>query len=488
MAFDVVVAPPTLYYAQADGTNFKDSAFLGAKLEKQTAFKNLISEFIKPKAGTPGRLECATRPWFPLWRVDLKSRPDAKGIAVIAPGGLNGSDEKNELSSKGDEASEFIDSWFFEPAVTIDSSGNASLGVGAGTVHRAHLVIMSSHGWLGGFAQGDFGQPKWFLVGKTAEQGRGFKGPVWVILTQCSTLNSATWASWTKILARSTPHVRGILGYEEVAPGASAAATINDKFVASLKAGKTFLEAWVANNLKNNWAAIVHKDALQDKLKDLPDIVQGKRPLSDVSTTETTFNYYGLLKNVDNGKKKEIYDKRPPFDLKLFASMAAIPGNGEGFSGRKRYEVKPSTLDDMWHAIVVADDANPPEYHVEVTAPSDMTSLTVEWIHIRPTKPRLKMNKIFKPAASTSSGAKVATKGAKSELTVVDLSPASTTCKVVFTSQTVASLSAMDGKGNDFLEPHHSYLYPRVTVKLASGSELKADFPTIGLSYYGPTQ
>ena len=51
-------------------------------------------------------------------------------------------------------------------------------------------------------------------------------GPVWVILAQCSTLNAVCWPSWAKVLMNSDPNVRGILGYEEVAPGASASAAI----------------------------------------------------------------------------------------------------------------------------------------------------------------------------------------------------------------------------------------------------------------------
>jgi hypothetical protein len=490
MGFDVVVAPPTLYYAQADGTNFKDSAVLGAKLEKQTAFKNLISEFIKPKSGTPGRLECAKRPWFPLWRVNQKSEPDDKGIAVVAPSGLNGgpADENDDIGefadeAQRDEASAFFNTWFFEPAVTIDSSGEATLGVGAGTVHRAHLVIMSSHGWLGGFAGGElWNQKKWYLAGKVAEDGRGFKGPVWVILTQCSTLCGATWPSWVKILQNSSPHVRGILGYEEVAPGAKAAAAINENFVASLKAGKSFLEAWKANNKGNNWAAIVHKDALGDKLKDLPDIVQNKKKLASVATTATSASYNGYLKNVKSGAAQEIFLESPPFKLKLFSKLAG-----------SMFEVKPSTLDSQ-RASLLTYESKPPtnhppaEYHLEVTAPSEMTSVTIEWIHIRPSKPRLNMSKIFKPATATTTapGATIttSTKGTKKELTQVDVS-AGTSCKVVFPAQPPDVMRTIDGHGDNALEAHHSYLYPRVTVKLKAGGELKFDFATTGISYYG---
>ncbi len=480
---DVKVAPPPLYYAQADGTSFVDSAKFGKDLETKTAFRNIIAEFMKPSAAEPARLEDPDHPWFPMWRVNTSAQKDPKGIAVIAPSGLNGSgtSEFPGGSADWDKVSEFFDSWFFEPAVTVDGSGKATLGVGAGTVHRAHLVVMSSHGWLGGFAGGEiWEQRKWYLIGRVAEKGRGFKGPLWVLLTQCSTLNSATWPSWAKVLANSSPHVRGILGYEEVAPGASVAAAIGKGFVQKLKEGQSFLAAWKAVNPSSNWAAIVHKDAVNDKLKDLHDIAAGKKPLADVTTTATTFNYYGYLKNYKSGAAQEIYLKEPPFKF----------GFALKYSG-KTYTVGPSTLDGGQSRLADADAA--PAWSWELTiATSDgsaMKSVSVEWIHIRPSKVRLKMDKIWQPPTA-SPAATITNTGTKKETFTAELSAPGASVTLTWKAQPASVLSAVSGDqsyhGDDKLVPHHSYLYPRVKVTPdGGGSPLTFDFPTNGLSWYG---
>lgn len=479
---DVKVAPPPLYYAQADGTSFKDSAFFGIDLEKKTSFRNLISEFMAPRASEPGRLEDPTRPWFPMWRVNAQSKADPKGIAVVAPSGLNGS-AKAEFGHDAkvwDKVSEYFDTWFFEPAVTVDASGKATLGVGAGTVHRAHLVVMSSHGWLGGFAGGEiWEQRKWYLVGKVAADGRGFKGPLWVMLTQCSTMNSATWSSWAKILMNSNPHVRGILGYEEAAPAAAPAAAIGQGFVQKLKDGQTFLAAWKASNTGANWAAIVHKDAVNDKLKDLPAIAAGKKPLADVSTTATTFNYYGYLKNYKSAAAQEIYLKEPPFGFKL-----------ELEKGGKRYEVGPSTLSAGQSMLVdgTRDSTRSWQATIKTNDGSDLKSVSLEWIHIRPTKVRLQMDKIFQPAAAGVPGT-VTAKGAKKETTLFELQSPAPSVTVAFRAQPASVMAPVSGDqsyhGDAKLVPHHSYLYLRATATPVSGAAMTFDFPTSGLSWYG---
>lgn len=479
---DVIVAPPPLYYAQADGTNFYDSAKFGKDLETKAGFRNIISEFMTPSSSEPARLEDPSRPWFPMWRVNTAnpSVQDPKGIAVIAPSGLNGS-AKGEFPggrSDWDKVSEFFDRWFFEPAVTVDATGKATLGVGAGTVHRAHLVVMSSHGWLGGFAGGEiWEQRKWYLIGRVAAEGRGFKGPLWVILPQCSTMNSATWPSWAKVLANSSPHVRGILGYEESAPGARTAAAIGSGFVQKLKDGQSFLTAWRNSNPSSNWAAIVHKDAVNDRLRDLRDIAAGKKPLADVTTTATTFNYYGYLKNVKSGAAQEILLKDPPFGF-------AFTQNGS-----RRVDIGPATLDGAvlydgdrasgwtWEMTISATDGKP------------LKSVSVEWIHIRPTKVRLQTDKIWQPPAA-SPAATVTNTGARKETFTADLTAPGTSVKLTWTAQPKSVMSAVIGPwdyhGDDKLVAHHSYLYPRIKVTPdGGGSAVSFDFPTNGLSWYG---
>lgn len=485
---DVVakVAPPTLYYAQADGTEFKDSQWFGYELETKAGFRNLLSDFVPADPTTTGLLKAGNAPDLPIWRVNASSQADAKGIAVMAPGGLNGSNfsEFGNDRKRADKAAEEFEKFFVTPAVSVDAAGAVSLGAvpGAKAIHRAHLLAVSSHGWLGGYCMGNLGQRKWWVVGDLAQRGLGFRGPLWIILAQCSTLNSATWASWATMLAKSDPHVRGILGYEEVAPGANVAAVIGKGFVASLKAGKTFLEAWKERNSAANWAAIVHKDAVNDKLKDLPKLVASNAKFASVDTTSTSFSYYGYLKNDKKGAAQEIYIKSPPFAL-------AVKSTGTGFTG----PITPATLAQP-AAYLINRDKYVVSYEVTVTADAadpEIEKATFEWIHIRPTKVRLDMTQVFDdPVSSPSATVKQALVKGKKAAFELTLSTASRSVKAIFATKDKAGMSSVatndvNYHGDDKLVPHHSYIYLRVTLKLVGGATKTHDFPTQGMSWLG---
>jgi hypothetical protein len=124
----------------------------------------------------------------------------------------------------------------------------------------ARLLFVSSHGWQSGSMKGDSLKPDsnqpsetsraydpetpYFLLGAEAEKGVGFRGPDWIILAQCSTLNSSTWPLWARILGRSSPGVRGILAYEEASPKPEPAVVATERFFKYLDQGATFLDAW----------------------------------------------------------------------------------------------------------------------------------------------------------------------------------------------------------------------------------------------------
>ena len=150
---------------------------------------------------------------------------------------------------------------------------------------RAELLLISSHGWLGGYMRGNNmdemlnANPeaarktrgtiaKYFSIGQASAEGKGFRGPLWIVLAQCSTANSATWELWTEVFAKSKPIVRGILAYEEASPGPSGSITISKKFFDALQQKRTILDAWKQANSNQKWAAIVHKDAMNDRIQD----------------------------------------------------------------------------------------------------------------------------------------------------------------------------------------------------------------------------
>ena len=79
--------------------------------------------------------------------------------------------------------------------------------------------------------------------------------------------------------------------------------------------------------------------------------------------------------------------------------------------------------------------------------------------------------------------------GAKKETFTAKLDAPAASVILTWKAQPESVMSAVTADisyhGDDKLVPHHSYLYPRVTVTPSGGSAQTFDFPTNGLSWYG---
>ncbi len=526
----VNVDPPPLYYLVIDGTEELDSGTFGKEIQERFKWKNLVGELdVDPADKT--RLVDATHP-FLLVRKCM----DATGttpIPVVTPAGTSGlgqdtawarytnddpvlensscetgSDgELTWTSDDGDfvtmgrhtaceQATRFVPTLLLRPRLVRKDFADASHWVFADMdepdqeARKASLVYVSSHGWLGGFmapnemlpnptvqpaaAQREYGSARrWFLVGR--ESTMNFQGPLWVVLGQCSTLNSATWAHWAKMMAGGSPVVRGILGYEEVAPVAYRAAYITQKFFKELEAGKSFLAAWKSANVTTGsgsepWAAIVHTEALEDKMQDFRAFpaLTAHAP-TDLSSPAS---YRGFLRSIPDGE--EIRDVPPPFEFTLWN----LPNAAEPDGPRKavtpdhlagwRAQLQPGQSWDM----VIAPAASDP--------PDTIVSAVVEMIHIRPTyTEQIPIAALFDVIVASTSPAvaddAIRQTAALNKLTVT--CPAGTQVLTIHLGISAGRIV--------YTVPHvmafHTYVWWRVTLVTANGGTLNHDFRMQGL-------
>lgn len=365
---------------------------------------------------------------------------------------------------------------------------------GQNPVYRASLLYISSHGWLGGFSMGNairdwndarpvppvyapaddggtvpvgddprnmfWPQRKYFVIGQMDALGQAFFGPEWIILAQCSTVNDATHAMWARVLARSFPQVRGVLGYEEASPAAYASISIADTFVDRLQRGETFFEAWKAANHGQNWAAIIHKDALGDTLSNF-----AKRPPLRGQTTQS---YLGGASRAP--KLAPVSDPPAPFFVRVFNETAADPG--------ARGEVTPATLDHP-----TAELAAGTRYRVVIELPGGVISqIKFQWIHIRDTFKQFALASLFKNIYVD--GRPDARLDLSDPKTVkLTLAPTDSAVSICFEAQDHQKL---DTSG---LEAAHSYIWPRVYLSgtfagsTRPASDVKYDFKDRGLLY-----
>jgi hypothetical protein len=293
-----------------------------------------------------------------------------------------------------------------------------------------------------------------FAVGRAAAAGAAFRGPRWIVLAQCSTLAPATWPLWATLLARSRPHVRGILAYEESAPAPGPSAELARDFV-DLSAGARglpLLAAWerVNRTRGRKWAAIVHKEAVNDRLSS----IAATADFSDVFTSDTTSSYLGF----SDGRPGELRQVGEPFELRIHHSHRGAD-----------HEIRPDTLHSPHAELDVGR-----WYTIELTAPPPdaFTTVRLRLVHNRSTYPKQPAwSRIFRQVQFDHdlSGA-----GQDTPTLVIE---ARRPAQRMLVGVRCGALAASG------LERHHSYLWLRAQATLRSGRRLSHDFTTKGLHY-----
>jgi len=532
------IAPPQRYYLCIDGTGAADSVEYGKLLQgKPFGFRNLATEFLKPDTKGEQRLEDPAHPFLPICTFQVAGFKDP--IAVVCPGGRNGvgldqfwqnykGEEPDEQANQGrhvfippnstarvetfgrhtasTKSSLLMRDLILVPAIErgVDKQGKpfAQLKTGplAGIFNStepdvfAEFLLVSSHGWLGGFMRGDSmaasktAEPEkaraefmplfvYFLAGLAAAENRFFFGPKWIILAQCSTLNSATWVSWVKLMAAGIPKVRGILGYEEVSPGVQGSITIANDFFTRLRNGQTMLNAWRAANAKEKWAAIVHKEAVKDLMTKWDEMPL----LKEARVTKDVGDYLAFGASLERGKEKfpngkEVRDVPPPFAVKVeTADDVRTPT-------RPLQEITEDTLDR-----VRAKMQNDMDVRLTITPPAGarISSATVRWIHMRETHDKQPpLNSIFRDLAGDPPGSVQLTVSAadptKPTAQVINVTPAAGPIdRIVITSK----IQGDDVLNRSGMERNHSFVWPLVRIVLDSGKDESFPFSTRGLLF-----
>ena len=496
-------APGNFYYVAIDGTEALDSVTFSQLLETNTGWKNLAGQFLEkePKKGL--RLLDPAHPYLPIClfgRIAVVSPNGRNGLAIDdfwmhyqgelpseAPDGTKDwTDLGDTYTTKGrltaaENCADFMFRFMLQPAVEIVQEGDTlsrrfvdGAPAAGARVFAADLLFVSSHGWLGGYMRGNpalqavGATPKeteaqfyttrpYFVVGRAAKNGLSFRGPKWIILAQCSTVNSATWPLWASIFARSSPQVRGILAYEEASPDAGASQAISMKFFSLLRQNVPFLDAWKQANPIVKWAAIVHKDALGDTLPGWAAL----KPLSGTSLDPQDPSYLGFLTTGPLGEP--IVDIPPPFGFKV----------EHDFKGNGWLEATPEVL-DFGRAKLIANEA----YRITITAPDGETidMVSVRMVHIRPTYPKqIPLASLFNAPTVLDGAVTVATSGVADLIATASGAPGES-CMIGLDSLDATALASSGA------ELSHAYFWFHVELTTPTGTQTH-DFKTQGLSY-----
>jgi hypothetical protein len=479
--------PPPLYYLCIDGTEAQDAATFGALLE-QRGWKNLATTYLKPAKDDPSRLLDPAHDFLPIPLVEAKGRR----IAVVAPGGRDGKGldsfwrrYPHHANGWGDTtvvgryaaaelSCQFTSKLILRPQVhthqlepeRLDRHlADEALPYDSRHAPAAKILYVSSHGYQSGVMRGDTLQEgpavppttrlryrpnnALFSVARACADGKGFQGPEWIVLAQCSTVNASTWVSWARILARSSPGVRGILAYEDSSPLAEPARRVAEQFFGYLTQGLPFLLSWSLANPSKRWAAIVHKDAVEDKLTEFAQF----RPLAGVSSTGHSPNYYGYL---STSGRQPILETNPPFRLVL-----------ENQKGSDFHEIRPEDPDSPVGRFVQGTS-----YRLTVHAPEGdpLREVTLTVINIRASfDPQIAWDRLFEGFATDPSAR---------------IEGQSSTTLTIRMAETAREAIALKLRARDplsaGLDQEHSFLWFRIYIRTRSDA-LVYDFRNVGL-------
>ena len=530
-----------LYFLLIDGMCEMDSAGFGGLLESRFKWKNLVNE-LDPAPEDKRRLVDAAHPFLIVRKI---ADPNGgSSVPVVDPCGecgfgtdrawLSYSHDKpvierspHETKAKGEinwadqghttfgrhtayeQSSRFVPTMLVRPRLMRREYNGAShwsfaeMDEDVTEARTASLVYVSSHGWLGGFMAGDLMQPskaaepdaakevyyprsRWFLVGRDSTMP--FQGPLWVILAQCSTLNSATWAMWARMMAGGSPVVRGILGYEEAAPGAIRSTAIVKKLCDKLQAGETFLNAWkqantIAGGASEPWAAIVHNEALGDTMKDF----RAFKALEANAPTDLTepASYKGYLRSIPDGE--DIRDEEPKFKLALWALPETTdPSASPGAATSQRQPITPEFLSlrrariragGGWELSLSADD---PDSGDAVK----LKSARIEMVHIRRSyADQIPFASIFDQISVTASPKPDDDKlDFKLSKNVIEITCREDT-EIILVTLSIAK--SKDVLTVPHLQPDHSYLWWRVTLITEANADAPENEKTHEFRLYG---
>jgi hypothetical protein len=519
--------PANLYYLAIDGTWAIDSVTYGELLENEFGWKNLVGHFLEARPDDATLLLDPAHRFLPICL--YKAKTPSKSVAVVCPGGREsvgkdsiwkayagefpheapngrvrwaqfGNGETFGRHTAALRSAMFMQSLIRDPAIELNRRDGKLLPQltdldhpdriqpPESDVYRADLLIVSSHGWLGGYMRGNL-IPAWpeaepeaarpelvpplplYAVGEAAEKRQGFFGPRWIILAQCSTVNKSTWPLWAAVLARSHPAVRGILAYEEVSPGPDESAAVARAFVAGLKLKKSMLQSWIDANQGQKWAAIVHKEAREDRIAAWRSF---KEP-SSVTTTGDSGAYEGYLRSVPRGE--EIRLVPPPFDC---AVSSTDPSQQPDIqqpppAGARWDEVTPASLfrararlDQQWYQVAVTPRGG-----------AKAVAVTLRWIHLRTTYSKQPLpSQLFQQIRALP--------GEESAVEV-KLSGHDIRVRRVAGDGPGLAVLHLGRPGVEYpkigLEMHHAYVWLQVDLQLATGTTLRHEFMTNGLTF-----
>lgn len=335
-----------LYFVGIDGTGAVDTVVWGHVWNSLFRWRNLLWELNKVSGSN--RREDTSHSELPVRRLVrnhrrfkggkvVKTVPFADTV-ILPHGGDGGGGSKatgldplwpgpdaSDNDAQIDAACRFMQTFILSPSA--DKSTSALNDAGQGVT--ADVVYISSHGTFSGRMTGDvFAAEPIFSPGAIAGVGGRFRGPKWVLLSNCSTLSPFSHDSWLKVMGGATP-LRGLVGFQSLCPGPNSSASVFLSFAHRLARGKTLIEAWSETlrkrGLANAWVVLCHEAAKDDTI-----IRWNAGTLTPIPSASKI-----LFFDEANPTGKEVKPTPPPFEVFWSKAGTRITSANQGAAANK---------------------------------------------------------------------------------------------------------------------------------------------------------
>lgn len=388
MAKGVKLKPdqPERFYVGIDGTGTIDTLAWGQLWHATFGWKNLLLELSKDSADANRRVDNA-HPKLPIRRLVRTHRSTKtafadtcllpEGVDKVVKGTFKGSGtdklwpgtDASGNKAEIDAACRFMQTFIMNPRVDAAAASSLTDTGTAGKV--ASVVFISSHGFSTGDMFGDSrfvaGSDYLFELTKAVAAGQ-FSGPDWLLLSNCSTLDSIAQPDWVKIMTGTVP-LRGIVGFQNVCPGPDDSVDIFSRLIQELANGKTFLEAWPravkSKTNKDFWVVLCHENAKGDTIADLN--AGTVKPIPATGSKVFAFDEAHLA-------GQQVADPPDPFDVFWSKGTTVVTAANRGAN-------KIAKGDDFTITVRLPDPSRKPTVPTQF---ADKAQVSITLIYIRP--------------------------------------------------------------------------------------------------------
>jgi hypothetical protein len=263
---------PSIFYAGIDATEPQDTVGWGHVWSVMFGWRNLFLQL--PADPSHVKRIDSNHPDLPVARVVAGDFADTCMMPLGTDGRGTAFGQKLSLAQMNANA-RFTQRFILCPRVS-----NGLIATEDPSAPVAEILYISSHAVPSGDMYGlehnadpIFNVPLAALDAKADPQRNSFRGPKWLLLSQCNSLSSGLHNDWLTLM-KPPSTLRGVLGFRSRFFDADGSLKIYRAFIRRLTEGETLVDAWIntiratkVKETQDDFVAVCHREARNDTIE-----------------------------------------------------------------------------------------------------------------------------------------------------------------------------------------------------------------------------